>query len=135
MKSIRIAALGLALLAGAAGSAGAQAQQQGARGMAGQVERMLTGITLSAEQQAKVDSVQKKYEPQMMEMMQAMRAAREAGTPPAPEMMQKRREMNEKLTAELRAILTPEQATIFDKTREEMMNRMRQGGGGRPPVR
>ena len=67
MKAIRIAALGVALLAGTAAIAGAQAPapgatQQGAGGGRG-FNRTLNGIELTEAQKGKVAEINAKYQP------------------------------------------------------------------------
>ncbi|MCU0634648.1 MAG: hypothetical protein MUE41_07225 [Gemmatimonadaceae bacterium] len=93
----------------------------GGQGMgARRMEMMLKGITLTADQQKKVDSIQTAAREQMPPMT--------PGSPPAPEERQKRMEMMRKTDTDVRAVLTPEQQTIWDKNAEEMRSRM-----GRPP--
>jgi len=135
MKALRIAALGVALLAGSAAIAGAQAaapgtQQQGGPGGPGGgpgrgIGRLLTGITLTEAQQTKFNEIQTKYQPQMA-------AAREAAAGDRAAMFKGMQAINDKMYPELRAVLTPEQQAIFDKNIEERkarMQQMQQGGG------
>jgi Spy/CpxP family protein refolding chaperone len=139
MKGIRTIALGLALLAGAAVSAQAQGQpgQQGQPGGRGRgVAALLEGITLAADQQAKVDSIQKAFAPKMQEARDAARAARESGGD-AAEAMKKMRGVNEELTAAIKAVLTTEQQAVFTKNVEAAEARRRemmQNRGGPPGV-
>jgi len=135
MKAFRIAALGVALLAGSAAIAGAQAaapgaQQQGGPGGGGPggrggIQRLITGITLTEAQQAKVTEIQTKYAPQLT-------AAREAAAGDRAAMFKGMQAINDKMYPEIRAVLTTEQQTIFDKNIEERkarMQQMQQGGG------
>jgi Spy/CpxP family protein refolding chaperone len=136
MKAFRIAALGVALLAGSAAIAGAQAaapgtQQQGGPGAGGPgggrggIGRLITGITLTEAQQAKVTEIQAKYAPQLT-------AAREGAAGDRAAMFKAMQGINDKMYPEIRAVLTPEQQTIFDKNIEERkarMQQMQQGGG------
>jgi Spy/CpxP family protein refolding chaperone len=133
MKALRIAALGVALLAGSAAIAGAQAAapatQQGGPGGGGPggrgIGRLITGITLTEAQQAKFTEIQAKYQPQMA-------AARESANGDRAAMFKGMQAINDKMYPELRAVLTPEQQTIFDKNIEERkarMQQMQQGGG------
>ena len=130
MKAIRIAALGVALLAGSAAVAGAQAgtqaptQQGGGRGG---FNRSMNGIELTDAQKAKVAEIQAKYQPEM----QAIRESMQGGGDRA-EAFKKIQALNDKRNPEIRAVLTPEQQTIFDKNLAEQkarMEQMRQGGG------
>jgi Spy/CpxP family protein refolding chaperone len=136
MKAFRIAALGVALLAGSSAIAGAQAAgapaapqqgggQGGPGGGRGGIGRILTGITLTEAQQAKFTEIQAKYAPQLT-------AAREGAGGDRAAMMKAMTSINDKMYPELRAVLTPEQQTVFDKNLEERkarMQQMQQGGG------
>ena len=132
MKAIRIAALGVALLAGSAAAATAQAQapaQQGGPGGGGRggFNRTMNGIELTEAQKAKVAEIQAKYQPEM----QAIRDAMQGGGDRA-DGMAKMQALNEKRNPEIRAVLTPDQQVIFDKNLAEQkarMEQMRQGGG------
>jgi len=130
MKAIRIAALGVALLAGSTAVAGAQAAtqapaQQGGR--RGGFNRSLNGIELTEAQKAKVAEIDAKYAPEL----QAVRESMQGGGDRA-EAFKKMQAINEKRNPEIRAVLTAEQQTIFDKNLAEQkarMEQMRQGGG------
>ena len=133
MKAIRIAALGVALLAGSPAIAGAQApagapQQQGGPGGGGRgFNRTLNGIELTDAQKAKVAEIQAKYQPEL----QAIRESMQGGGDRA-EAMTKMQAINDKRNPEIRAVLTPDQQVIFDKNLAEQkarMEQMRQGGG------
>ena len=133
MKVFRIAALGVALLAGSTAIAGAQntspapAQQGGPGGGRGGVNRTLTGIELTDAQKAKVAEISAKYQPEI----QAVRESMQNGGDRA-EAFQKMQALREKMTPEIRAVLTPAQQAIYDKNLAEQkarMQQMRQGGG------
>jgi Spy/CpxP family protein refolding chaperone len=134
MKAIRIAALGVALLAGSTAVAGAQAattpapqQQGGPGGRRGGFNRSLAGIELTDAQKAKVAEINAKYQPEM----QAIRESMQGGGDRA-EAMKKMAAYRDKITPEIRAVLTPEQQTIYDKNIAEQkarMQQMRQGAG------
>ena len=135
MKAFRIAALGVALLAGNTAVAGAQAattpaaprQQGGPGGGRGGFNRTMAGIELTEAQKAKVAEINAKYAPEM----QAIRESMQSGGDRA-EAMKKMQALREKTSPEIRAILTPEQAAIYDKNLAEQkarMEQMRQGGG------
>ena len=131
MKAIRIAALGVALLAGTAAIAGAQAAapapaQQGGGGGRG-FNRSLNGIELTEAQKAKVAEINAKYQPEL----QAIRESMQGGGDRAAAFT-KMQAVNEKRNPEIRAVLTPDQQAIYDKNLAEQkarMEQMRQGGG------
>jgi Spy/CpxP family protein refolding chaperone len=118
MKAIRIAALVAALLIGGAAIASAQgAMQQGAQSR----RNMLDGIELTDAQKAKLEEIQKKYQPEMM----ALRTEFQNGGDRA-ELMKKGSALRERSSAEIRAILTPDQQAVFDKHTAEAKTRMEQ---------
>lgn len=132
MKHIRFLAVA-ALLMGAASVASAQAPQpqgQGqGRGMGGNrgMAMMMQGITLSAEQQVQMDSIAAKY--------QKERQAIVADTSLGAARREKVRELMTRQQEDIKAILTPEQKTVYEKNIADMQTRMQQmqGGGQRPP--
>ena len=125
MKLLRSLALGAALVAAASTTALAQGGGGGGGGGRG-TQMLLRDITLSAEQQTKVDSVTAFFRTQM--------PARVQGQMPDSATMAKMREVNTKRNDAIRALLTDEQKKTFDKNVEEQRQRMQQGGGGRPPA-
>ena len=118
MKAIRIAALGIALVAGGSVVASAQAapQQQGA---GRRPDPRMANIELSAEQKVKLDEIQKKYAPEM----QVIRDAMQGGGDRA-EGMKKMNDLRGKMAPEIRAILTTEQQAVYDKNAAEVKARM-----------
>jgi Spy/CpxP family protein refolding chaperone len=133
MKAIRIAALGVALLAGSTAVAGAQAatqaptQQGGPGGGRGGFNRTMNGIELTDAQKKKVAEIQAKYQPDL----QAVRDAMQGGGDRAAAFT-KMQAIRDKMNPEIRAVLTAEQQAIFDKNLAEQkarMEQMRQGGG------
>ena len=136
MKVFRIAALGVALLAGSTAIAGAQnaappapSQQGGPGGGRGGFNRTLNGIELTDAQKAKVNEIQTKYQPEM----QAIRESMQNGGDRA-EAFQKMSALRDKMSPEIRAVLTPAQQAIYDKNVAEQkarMEQMRQRGPGR----
>ena len=119
MKVIRIVALVAALLVGGAAIASAQgAAQQGGQGRR---NMQLDGIELTDAQKSKLDEIQKKYQPEMS----ALRSEFQNGGDRA-ELMKKSAALREKSSAEIRAILTPDQQVVFDKHTAEMKARMEQ---------
>ena len=119
MKAIRIAALVAALLIGGAAIASAQgAMQQGGQGRR---NMQLDGIELTDAQKAKLEEIQKKYQPEMM----ALRSEFQNGGDRA-ELMKKSVALRDRSSAEIRAILTADQQVVFDKHTAEMKARMEQ---------
>ncbi len=106
---------------GGAGGAPVTGQGMG-RGMGGarRMQAMMEGITLSAEQQARVDSIVARYAAQM--------PAFTPGAAPDPQAMQTRRELSQRQDAEIRALLTAEQQAIWDRNAENMRANMRRPG-------
>ena len=96
-------------------------RQSGGRGMG----MLMQGITLTAEQQTKVDTINAKYATERRTIMQDESLDQDTRRAKGRELMDKQRD-------ELKALLTDEQKKVFDKNVEEMQARMQQGGG-RPP--
>ena len=113
-----------AMLAGSTTVAAAQdAAPQGQRPGGGRGFAMLmTGITLTAEQQVKVDSIAKKYAEARTALQSEtdMEARRAKG-----------RELTTKQADEVKALLTDDQKKVFEKNQADAAARMQ--GGGRPP--
>lgn len=111
-----------------------EAQQQPAPGQRGggrnMMARMMEGITLSAEQQAKVDSIGKVY----TDAREALRADQSLDRDAR---MAKGRELMTKQRDDIKALLTDEQKKVFEKNVADMDARMQQMGGQqqRPPRR
>ena len=127
MKKLQVV-LVAAMLMGTAGISVAQdAQPQGGAPRGGRgIGMLLQGITLTAAQQTKVDSITKKYQDQRQAMMQELQSA-DQDTRRA-----KMREVMGKQSTEIKAVLTDEQKKVFEKNEADMRARMQQGGG-RPP--
>lgn len=124
MRAIRFVVAAVVMLVGstAAAQGGGQGGMGGAQAQQRQNEMMFKGITLTAAQQAKIDSIQAAGRESMMAMMQA-------GGMQDPANREKITEMRRKQQADIRAVLTAEQQPIFDKNVAEMP----QMGGRRPP--
>ena len=119
MKAIRIVALVAALLVGGAAIASAQgAMQQGGQGRR---NMQLDGIELTDAQKSKLEEIQKKYQPEMMALRDEIRNGGDRA-----ELMKKGSALRDKSSAEIRAILTPDQQVVFDKHTAEMKARMEQ---------
>lgn len=125
MKKLPLVLAALLMLAG---TSVASAQDQPPRmggGRGNMVAMLMQGITLTAEQQARVDSIAAKYGEQRRALMQDETADRETR-------MARSRELMTKQTDEIKALLTDEQKKMFEKNLEDMAAR-RQQGGQRPP--
>ncbi|HEX6053612.1 MAG TPA: hypothetical protein VFZ21_30290 [Gemmatimonadaceae bacterium] len=115
MKVVRIFGLAATLVTLAAPVAFAQGgpgQGRGGRMM----ERLMQGITLSEAQKVKVDSIVQAFVAQMPAMT--------PGQPMDSTARAKRMEMMQQQNAAVRAVLTPEQQTTFDKNVETMRQNM-----------
>jgi Spy/CpxP family protein refolding chaperone len=85
------------------------------------MQRLLQGITLTAEQQTKVDSITARYGAQM--------PAFTPGTPPDSATPQKMRELAGNEDEEIRAVLTADQQKVFDANVAAMRSRMQNQRG------
>lgn len=88
-----------------------------------QNEVLFNGITLSAQQRAKVDSIQTAARARQQELMQA-------GGMRSPETRQAMMEQRQQTMAAIRGVLTAEQQTKFDANLASMPAAQ---AGGRPP--
>lgn len=79
------------------------------------MQALMQGITLTAEQQARVDSIRAQIRAQM--------PAFTPGSPPAPEQMQQRRALTVRQDSMIRAVLTAEQQEVFDRNVAAMPRR------------
>ena len=131
MKKLQLFAVA-ALLAATSTTAFAQDPQpqgQPQRGGGPNMGAMLfQGITLTADQQTKVDSITKKYSAERMAIRQDQSLDMDARRAKGRELMTKQND-------ELKALLNDEQKKVFDKNVADMQARMQQGGGQRPPQR
>lgn len=92
-----------------------------------QAKRLQTQLKLTDDQTAKVTAI---YQTQA----KAMDSIRTASNGDRQAMMQAMRPMREANVTKIKALLTPEQVTAFEKMQAEMRNRMGGGGqGGNPP--
>ena len=134
-RTLARAAAAAALLFAASAAPLAAQPPEGGRGVRQVMPNMLfEGITLTAAQQTKVDSLRTAFREKAM----AERAAGgNAGGPPDSATMAARRERMTQERNQLRAVLTADQQATFDKNvvaMEERMKQMRaQRGAGAPP--
>lgn len=130
MKAIRIATLAAALCVGMTSVAAAQGTEPQGQGQ-GRGERMggllLKDITLTDAQKAQVKTIRDKYVPQLQELRKASQAT---GGPPDEATRAKMMDIQNKQTAEIRAILTADQQVVFDKNLAEMKARMANRSNG-----
>lgn len=123
MKVFRIATLAAALCVGMTTLAAAQGtEQQGqsearGRGMGGM---LLKDITLTDAQKAQIKTIRDKYVPQQMELRKSAQATGSMDDATRAKMT----DLQNKQAAEIRAILTADQQTQFDKNLAEMKARM-----------
>ena len=129
MRKLQLVLAAVMLVGGSVVATAQDPQPQGQRQGAGRGMGMLMqGITLTAEQQTKVDTINAKYATERRTIMQDESLDQDTRRAKSRELMGKQRD-------ELKALLTDEQKKVFDKNVEEMQARMQQGGGGRPPQR
>ena len=112
-----LAASSTAAIAQGGGGCGGGRGQGGAQ----QMQRMMEGITLSAEQQTKVDSIAKMFGDQRA-------ALRNDATMDQDARRTKNREIMTKQNDAIKAVLTDEQKKVFDKNMADMQAQMQ-----RPP--
>jgi Spy/CpxP family protein refolding chaperone len=92
------------------------------------MQMLFEGITLTEAQQTQVQTISEKYRGQMRELMpNGMQ-----GGPPDDATRAKMDDIRSKQNAEIRALLTADQQTIFDKNLAEAKKR-REQMGNRPP--
>jgi Spy/CpxP family protein refolding chaperone len=126
MKAIRIATLAAALCVGITSIAAAQAtepqgQGQGDRRGGGMGGMLLKDINLTDAQKTQIKTIREKYAPQQLELRKSVQAT---GGPPDDATRTKMMDLQTKQAAEIRAVLTADQQTAFDKNLAEMKARM-----------
>src|SRR3954465_11296307 len=126
MKVIRIATLaaalcvGLTSIAAAQGTEPAQQGQGEARRGGGMGGLLLKDITLTDAQKAQIKTIRDKYVPQQMELRKSAEATGSVDDATRAKMM----DLQTKQAAEIRAVLTADQQTQFDKNLVDMKARM-----------
>ena len=114
---VRFAALAAALaLAVVASPALAQGPGGPGGGAGRRMTALMNGITLTAPQQARVDSI--------VASVRAQMPAFTPGQAPDSTAMQLRRVLSARQDSTVRAVLTPEQQAIFDQNLQQMPQRM-----------
>jgi len=122
MKIMRFAVLTLALLA----PAGLFAQKGGHRGMPSvddQVNRLSTELKLADDQKSQVRTILQDQSDQMKKVMEDSSGSRDDN-------WSKMRDIHEKSSAQIRALLTDEQKTKYDKMQAERRQHMQEGRRG-----
>lgn len=122
MIKMRTVLIGVALTMGIATGAFAQGGGGGGRGR-GMLAMLMNGITLTDSQKTQVQAIEDKYAPQMQQLREKMRDARQNGTPMDSASMQAMRDTGKKERDEIRALLTPDQQSKFDDNIKSMMSR------------
>jgi periplasmic protein CpxP/Spy len=128
MKKLQLALVAVMLTASASVAAAQDAQPQGQRqgGRPDMMAGLMQGITLTADQQTKIDTLTKKYADQRAAIRADQTLDQDARRAKSRELMGKQQE-------EVKALLTDEQKKVFEKNVADMQARMQ--GGGRPPQR
>jgi Spy/CpxP family protein refolding chaperone len=125
MKKLHLAAAAALLAVGASTLTAQDAQPQGQaqRGQGGgrMMAALFQGITLTADQQTKIDSITAKY-------MGVRQAAMQDQSPDQDARRAKMREIMRQQSDEMKTVLTDDQKKVFDKNLEDMRARMQQGG-------
>jgi Spy/CpxP family protein refolding chaperone len=116
---MRIAVAVIGALALAVSPALAQNPPEGPGGPGRRMELLLHGITLTAAQQAKVDSIRARYRADM--------PAITPGARPDSATREQMREHFRRIADEVRAVLTPDQQKVWDQNVAEL--RARRPGG------
>ena len=126
MKKLQLVFAAL-LLASTSTVAAAQepAPQGQRRGGGDRTAALLQGITLSAEQQSKVDTLNAKVRADMQALRADAALDQDARRAKSMELMTKQMDA-------IKALLTDEQKKVFEKNWTDMQTRMQQAGG-RPP--
>lgn len=127
MKKLQFVLVAAMLAGSVSVSSGQDTQQQAAPrpGRGNMMAALMQGITLTADQQTKVDSITKKYADQRQTLMQDQSLDQDARRAKGAELRNKQLE-------EVKALLTDEQKKVLEKNQADLQARM-QAGGGRPP--
>lgn len=128
MRKLQLVLVAAMLTVTATVATAQDAQPQGGQRPGGRgIGMLMQGITLTAEQQVKVDALIKKYQDERQALMQDQSLDQDARRAKGREVMTKQAD-------EVKALLTDEQKKVFEKNQADMQARM-QGGGQRPPQR
>ncbi|MEX2153165.1 MAG: hypothetical protein WD825_07480 [Gemmatimonadaceae bacterium] len=126
MRKLQLVLVAAMLVGGASVAAAQEPQPQGQRrGRPDMMAMVMQGITLTADQQTKVDTIAKKYGDQLTALRADQSMDRETR-------MAKSRDLRTKQQEEVKALLTDDQKKVFEKNVTDLQAQMQQGGG-RPP--
>ena|ERR1700743_1478122 len=100
-----------------------RAQGGGRRSPEDQAKNLQTQLKLTDDQTTKITAIYKDQATKRDSIRTAANGDRQA-------MMQAMMPLMKSSNDKIKAILTPDQATAFDKMQQERMERMRNGGGG-----
>lgn len=127
MRKLQLVVAAAMLVAGSTVAVAQDAPPAGTRqgGRPNPMMAMMQGITLTAEQQTKMETITKKYADMRTAMMADASMDQDARRAKGMENRMKQME-------EVKAILTDEQKVVFDKNAADMA--ARGPGGGRPPA-
>ena len=129
MKVVRIAALAAALCVGMTAVASAQGtqpqQSEGRRGFR-MGEWLLKDINLTDAQKDQIKTIREKYVPQQMELRKAAQATGSVDDATRAKMA----DLRDQQAAEIRAVLTADQQTTFDKNLAAMKTQMAERRNG-----
>jgi Spy/CpxP family protein refolding chaperone len=130
MKVVRIATLAAALCVGMTAVASAQSTQPQQGQGEGRGRRMsewlLKDINLTDAQKDQIKTIREKYVPQQMELRKSAQATGSVDDATRAKMA----DLQEKQAAEIRAVLTADQQTTFDKNVAAMKTRMAERRNG-----
>ncbi|MFL5481312.1 MAG: Spy/CpxP family protein refolding chaperone [Gemmatimonadaceae bacterium] len=131
MKVVRIATLAAALCVGMTAVASAQGTQpqqgqEGGRRGARMGEWLLKDINLTDAQKDQIKTIREKYVPQQMELRKAAQATGSVDDATRAKMV----DLQDKQAAEIRAVLTADQQTTFDKNLAAMKTKMAERRNG-----
>ncbi len=126
MKYVRVLLMVLAAIVFVAPASQAQGGGGGGRGRGGQMTALMANITLTADQQAKVDSITAAFREQRMALMPAGGGMGGMDSTTRAKMT----EMTNKQYDDIRKVLTEEQAKVFDENRKNLPQGRRGGGTG-----
>jgi periplasmic protein CpxP/Spy len=124
MKKLQLVLAALLLAVTTTAASAQDAPREGRGGGGNRMQALLQGITLTAEQQAKADTITQKARADMMALRADSSLAQDARRAKNMELMNKQIEA-------VKALLTDEQKKVFEKNVADMQ--ARQQGGGRPP--
>ena len=119
MKAIRVMALGALLLV--AGALTAHAQGGALQGQGRRSDRLLENMMLTDAQKSRIEGIMRKYQPEVQAIQESAASGADRN-----EARNRFVALRDKMQPEIRAVLTPDQQSIFDKNAAELKARMEQ---------